>query len=51
MVAAVHLEVWCVVVAVLIIDCTLGVGEKGTEGGDQGDQSSINLMKSLISVS
>jgi hypothetical protein len=41
-----------VVVMAVIIDFSFVVGERGRGGGDQGDQSSLNLtMKSLISVS
>jgi hypothetical protein len=41
-----------VVVVAVIIDYSFVVGEGGRGGGDQGDQSSLNLMmKSLISIS
>ncbi len=37
------------VVTAVIIECSFVVGEGGRGGGDQGDQSRLNLtMKSLI---
>jgi hypothetical protein len=40
------------VVTAVIIGCFFVVGEGGRGGGDQGDQSSLNLtMKSLINIS